>query len=50
MRRALNIAVVVAFVVASVCAQALDLTPVALLLLLAAVCALAPLFSPAIDA
>lgn len=48
-RRALNIAVVVALVVASVAAQALDLTPVAILLLIAAICALAPLFSPAID-
>jgi len=50
MRRALNIAIVVAFVVASVAAQAIDLTPVALLLLFAAFCAMAPLFSPAIDA
>lgn len=50
MRRALNIAIVVALVVASVAAQAVDLTPVALLLLFAAVCALAPLFSPAVDA
>ena len=50
MRRALNIAIVVAFVVASVAAQAVDLTPVALLLLFAAFCAMAPLFSPAIDA
>jgi hypothetical protein len=48
-RRALNIAVVVALVVASVAAQAMDLTPVAILLLIGAVCALAPLFSPAID-
>jgi hypothetical protein len=48
-RRALNVAVVVALVVASVAAQALDLTPVAILLLVAAVCALAPLFSPTID-
>ena len=48
-RRALNIAVVVALVVASVAAQALDLTPVAVLLLLVAICALAPLFSPSID-
>jgi hypothetical protein len=48
-RRALNIAIVIAFVVASVAAQAVDLTPVAILLLIAAVCALAPLFSPAID-
>ena len=50
MRRALNIAIVVAFVVASVAAQAIDLTPVALVLLIAAVCAMAPLFAPAIDA
>jgi hypothetical protein len=49
LRRAVNVAVVVAFVVASVAAQALDLTPIAILLLIAAVCALAPLFSPAID-
>ena len=48
-RRVLNIAVVVALVVASVAAQALDLTPIAIVLLIAAVCALAPLFSPAID-
>jgi hypothetical protein len=50
MRRALNIAIVIAFVVASVAAQAIDLTPVALLLLVAAVFSMAPLFSPAIDA
>jgi hypothetical protein len=50
MRRAFNIAIVIAFVVASVAAQAIDLTPVALLLLFGAVCALAPLFSPVIDA
>jgi hypothetical protein len=49
-RRALNIAVVIALVVASVAAQAIDLTPVAILFLIAAVCALAPLFSPPIDA
>ena len=49
-RRALNVAIVVAFVVASVAAQAVDLTPVAIVLLIGAVCALAPLFSPAIDA
>jgi hypothetical protein len=48
-RRALNIAIVIALVVGSVAAQAIDLTPVAILLLIAAVCALAPLFSPAID-
>lgn len=48
-RRAVNIAVVIAFVVGSVAAQALDLTPVAIVLLLAAACALAPLFSPSID-
>ena len=48
-RRALNIALVVAFVVASVAAQALDLTPVAILLLVGAICALAPLFSPQLD-
>ena len=50
MRRVFNIAVVVALVVASVAAQAIDLTPVALLLLVAAVFSMAPLFSPAIDA
>lgn len=49
-RRALNIAIVVTLVVASVAAQALDLTPVAIVLLIAAVCALAPLFAPPIDA
>ena len=48
-RRALNVGIVVAFVVASVAAQALDLTPVAILLLVCAICALAPLFSPALD-
>ena len=50
MRRVLNIAIVIALIVASVAAQAIDLTPVALLLLFGAVCAIAPLFSPAIDA
>lgn len=49
MRRALNIAIVVALVFASVAAQAVNLTPVAILLLLAAVFAIAPLFAPAID-
>jgi hypothetical protein len=49
-RRALNIAAVIALVVASVAAQAIDLTPVAVVLLIGAVFALAPLFSPAIDA
>jgi hypothetical protein len=49
-RRGLNIAIVIALVVASVAAQAVDLTPVAILFLIGAVCALAPLFSPAIDA
>jgi hypothetical protein len=49
-RRALNVARVVALVVPSVSAQALDLTPVAILLLLVAICALAPLFSPPLDA
>ena len=48
-RRALNIAIVVAFVVASVAAQALDLTPLAIVLLVGAICALAPLFSPTLD-
>jgi hypothetical protein len=49
-RRAINIAIVIALVVGSVAAQAIDLTPVAILLLLGAICALAPLFSPAVDA
>ena len=49
-RRALNVAAVVVCVVASVGAQALDMTPIAILLLIAAVCALAPLFAPAVDA
>jgi hypothetical protein len=48
-RRALNIVAVIALVIASVAAQAIDLTPVAIVLLIGAVCALAPLFSPAID-
>jgi hypothetical protein len=48
-RRALNVTLVIALVVASVAAQAIDLTPVAIVLLIAAICALAPLFSPAID-
>ena len=47
--RLLNVMIVVALVVASVAAQALDLTPVAILLLIGAICALAPLFSPALD-
>jgi hypothetical protein len=45
----LNIAIVVLLVVASVAAQAIDLTPLAIVLLIAAVCALAPLFSPTLD-
>jgi hypothetical protein len=49
-RRALNVAIVVVLVIASVAAQALDLTPVAILVLFAAVCALAPLFAPSLDA
>jgi hypothetical protein len=48
-RRALNIVIVVALIVASVAAQALDLTPLAIILLIGAVVALAPLFSPALD-
>ena len=48
-RRAVNIAIVVCLVVASVAAQALDLTPVAIVLLLGAVCALAPLFTPSLE-
>ncbi|HEX4718218.1 MAG TPA: hypothetical protein VH300_06795 [Thermoleophilaceae bacterium] len=49
MARALNILAVVALVVASVAAQAIDLTPVAIVLLVGAVLALAPLFSPTLD-
>jgi hypothetical protein len=49
LRRALNIAIVVVLVVASAAAQAVDLTPVAILLLVAAVCALAPVFAPTLD-
>ena len=49
-RRALHIALVIAFVVASVAAQAIDLTPLAIILLVGAICALAPLFSPPLDA
>jgi hypothetical protein len=48
-RRALNIVVVVALVVASVAALAIELTPVAIALLVVAIVASAPLFSPAID-
>jgi hypothetical protein len=47
--RFLNIAVVIGLLVASVAAQAIDLTPVAILLLIGAVLGSAPLFSPAID-
>lgn len=50
MRRAFNIAIVVAFVVASVSAQAVGMTPIAIVLLFVAVCALAPLLSPVVDA
>ena len=50
LRRILNITIVVALVVASVAAQAIDLTPVAILLLVCAFVASAPLFSPALDA
>jgi hypothetical protein len=50
LRRLLNIAVVIALLVASVAAQAISLTPVAILLLIGAIVASAPLFSPAIDA
>jgi hypothetical protein len=49
MARALNILAVVALVVASVAAQAVDLTPLAIVLLVGAVLALAPLFSPTVD-
>ena len=49
MARALNILAVVALVVASVVAQAVDLTPVAIVLLVGAVLALAPLFWPTVD-
>jgi hypothetical protein len=48
-RRAMNIAIVVVLVTASVAAQALDLTPVAILLLFGAICALAPLFAPSLE-
>lgn len=48
-RRAVNILAVIALIVASVAAQAMDMTIVAIPLLFVAVCALAPLFSPAID-
>jgi len=49
LRRLLNIALVIALLVASVAAQAISLTPVAILLLIGAIVASAPLFSPAID-
>ena len=49
-RRAANVGAVVALVVLSVAAQAANLTPVAIVLLVVAVCALAPLFTPALDA
>jgi hypothetical protein len=49
-RRAVNIAIVVGLVIASVGAQAVDLTPVAIVLLVAAICALAPLFAPTVEA
>ncbi len=49
-RRALNVAFVVVLIVASVAAQAVDKTPIAVGLLLVAACALAPLFSPSLDA
>lgn len=49
-RRAVNVAIVIGLVIGSVAAQAIDLTPVAILLLVGALCALAPLFSPPIDA
>jgi hypothetical protein len=49
LRRFLNIAVVIALLVASVAAQAISLTPIAILLLIGAIVASAPLFSPAID-
>lgn len=48
-RRALHVTLVVALVVASVSAQAVGLTPVAIVLLVVAICALAPLFTPALD-
>jgi type IV secretory pathway VirB6-like protein len=48
-RRAFHVAIVVTLVVASVAAQAVNLTPVAIVLLIAAICALAPLFTPALD-
>ena len=49
-RRAVNIALVVLLVIASVASQAVDLTPVAIVLLVVAVLALAPLFAPTLDA
>ena len=46
-RRVLLVLLVAALVVGSVAAQALNLTPVAIVLLVAAVIALAPLVNPA---
>ncbi|MEA2426220.1 MAG: hypothetical protein QOH13_2630 [Thermoleophilaceae bacterium] len=46
-RRMLLVLVVAALLIGSVAAQALNLTPVAILLLVAAVVALAPLVNPA---
>jgi hypothetical protein len=46
-RRVLLVAVVAAFLIGSVAAQALNLTPIAILLLVAALVALAPLLNPA---
>ena len=48
-RRALNVGLVILLVIASVAAQAVDLTPVAIVLLVVAVLALAPVFAPTID-
>ena len=49
-RRAVQIAIVVVLVVGSVAAQAVDVTPLAIILLVGAVLALAPLFAPTLDA
>jgi hypothetical protein len=46
-RRVLLVALVALFLIGSVAAQALNLTPIAIVLLVAAVVALAPLVNPA---
>lgn len=48
-RRAFNVAIVVVLLVGSVAAQALNLTPIAIVVLIAAVFALAPIFAPTIE-